>query len=169
MKKVENTGRSDKKRFFEHFKKYESDSVIKMILWFLWEYGIFVIPILPAYLLFYYVVFQGGGMEDGTSWIYLTLCLCIITFVVGGYFLRKLCRSHAFRKYSEYSVPYYKGNTWTCPYCRERNTLLAPCKKCGIYPELYKSDKEELKGFNKKLSRKEQKEFNDYKPQFEQE
>ena len=164
--KTQTATRSDKKRYDEYYRKSKSGKPLFVALVALREYGIFVIPLFPAYLLFYYVVFKNGGAEDGLRWLYVTLFLSILAVVVSGWFLRKMWRNHQFRKYTEMQIPVFKKNIWRCPFCGNENNLLSPCKVCGIFPELYKSEKDTPAPAHKKRSKKQQREFDEYGPQF---
>ena len=168
-KTVSKNTRSDKKRYDAYFKKSQSGKPMSVFLKALWEYGIFVIPIFPAYLLFYCIVFDDtlSGTDSGGKWLYVVLLACILIAIIGGYFLRKMLRNWRFKKYSEAKVPLFKGNRWNCPNCGNENNLISPCKICGIFPELYKSEKTSLEKPEKRRSRKEQREYDNYVPQFE--
>ncbi len=161
--------KSDKKRYDAYFRKSKSGKPLSVFLKALWEYGIFVIPFFPAYLLFYCIVFGDdiSGAEGSNTWLYAILLACILIAVIGGYFLRKLIRNSRFQKYSNASVPFFKGNRWICPFCRNENNLIAPCKACGIFPQLYKSENSSLEKPEKRRTRKEQREYDEYVPQFE--
>ena len=132
--KTQTTTRSDKKRYDEYYRKSKSGKPLFVALVALREYGIFVIPLFPAYLLFYYVVFKNGGAEDGLRWLYVTLLLSILAVVVGSWFLRKMWRNHRFRKYTEMQIPLFKKNIWSCPFCGNENNLLSPLQGLRHFP-----------------------------------
>ncbi len=166
---VSQNTKSDKKKYNEYFRRPKSSSPKSIVFATLKEYGIFVIPFFPAYLLFYCIIFDDTLSGDTSNkWLYAVLLVCILTADIGGFFLRKFLRNQRFIKYSRASVPVYKGNRWTCPHCREENNLISPCKTCGIFPELYKSDKQRLEKTKKSRSRKEQREYDAYVPQFDE-
>ncbi len=169
MAKNSTPTRSNKKLYKAYFKRKNENSLFSIFFVPFREIGMFLLPLPIAYLLFYYLVFEGGGKENGMRGIYAILLVSILAVDIAAYYLRKMWREHKFRKYSEMEVPTFEKNRWTCPHCGNGNNLLSPCQKCGIYPKLYKSDKKEAptpKTEKKSRRRKEQQEFDQYVPQF---
>ena len=158
---------SDKKRFIKYCKSSRSGTPVGVILSAIWEYGIFILPIFGAYLLFYYIVFENGGEKDGNRVMLIIILICVLALTFGAYFLRRLYRTSKFERMTKERVPLFKNNSWRCPNCGNENNLLSPCKTCGIFPELYKSDKESLAVADKKRTKKQQREYDEYKNQFD--
>ena len=48
----------------------------------------FILPLPIAYLLFYYLVFEGGGKENGMRGIYAILLVSILAVDIAAYYLR---------------------------------------------------------------------------------
>ena len=158
--------KSNRKTFNAYFKKGSGDNFVSAVLIPFREIGMFLVPLPLLYLLFYYLVFENGGAENGMRGFYWLILICILAADIAAFFLRKLYRGYKFNKYSATEVPLFKGNRWHCPHCGEENNLLSPCKKCGIYPKLYKSDKPEMDATVKTKKRKLQKDYDEYVPQF---
>ncbi len=157
---------SNRKRFNAYFKKGKTDGFVSAVLIPFREIGMFLVPLPLAYLLFYYLVFENGGAENGMRGFYWIIFVCILAVDIAAFFLRQLYRGHKFNKFSAAEVPLFKGNRWHCPHCGNENNLLSPCPKCGIYPKLYKSDKPEMDTTAKSKNRKLQKDYDEYIPQF---
>lgn len=167
MAKKPNATKSNLKLYKAYFKRKNEESWFS-VLWVPFrEVGAFLVPLPLLYLLFYYLVFEGGGKENGMRGLYTVLLISFLAADIAAYLLRKIWRNHKFQKYSAYKVPVGKKNLWTCPHCGNQNNLLSPCKLCGIFPQLYKSDKpQEDKKAKAPRRRKEQQEFDEYVPQF---
>lgn len=166
MSKTNNSSKSNKKRFNAYFKKGKKEGFVSSVLIPFREYGMFLLPLPFAYLLFYYLVFENGGTANGMRGFYWLAFFCILAIDISAFFLRKLWRSHKFAKYSQMQVALFKGNRWRCPHCGNENNLLAPCVRCGIYPDFYKSEKPEMDKSVKGRKQKLQKDYDDYVPQF---
>lgn len=162
--------RSDEARFKKYYKTPKKESVFWIIATPIREYGVFAIPLLLAYILLYYVIFENGGKEDGLRAMYVIGAVALLAADIGSIFLRKLYRKHKFIKYSSLSVPIKIGNLWHCPHCKNENRGCVPCKYCGIYPTLYKETPKSAAGKSRKKdgvrSKKLQKQYDAYKPQF---
>ena len=168
MAKKPNATKSNLKLYKAYFKKKNENSLFSIFFVPFREIGMFLLPLPLAYLLFYYLVFEGGGKENGMRGLYTILLISILAVDVAGYFLRKMWREYKLRKYPDTEVPTCE-NRWTCPHCGNGNNLLSPCPNCGIFPKLYKSaNKEAIAPTTEKKSRrrKEQQEFDEYVPQF---
>lgn len=169
-KEIDQTIRSDEAKFKKYYKTPKKESVFWMIVTPIREYGVFAIPLLLSYILLYYVIFENGGKEDGLRVMYVIGALALLAAAIGSIFLRKLYRKHKFLKYSSLSVPMKAGNLWRCPHCKNENRGLAHCKYCGIYPTLYKETSKSAANQSRKKdgvrSKKLQKQYDDYKPQF---
>ena len=157
--------RSNIKVYKSYFKRKTNNPLLQ--IWItMREYGFFILPIFPTYLMIYNVLF-GSGDENGYGWAYLTCGICILLVDVAAYFLRRIYRSYKFEKYSKREVNIYKGNIWNCPHCGNRNKLVAPCTTCGIYPTLIKTKGEAPKMEAKSAKDKKlRKEYEEYVPQF---
>lgn len=155
---------SNEKQYKKYVKSAKHETAFSLIWAPIREYGLFAIPLLVAYLLIYSVVFENGGKENGTSWVYITVGIILTVVTISAYLLRKLIRKNRFEKYANSTVSVYRGNRWVCPLCQNQNNLLAPCRYCGIYPELKKVNKEAptvpLKG-------KKRQDYDEYTPQFQ--
>jgi len=158
---------SNRKLFNAYFKAKKPDSLVSTLWVPFREIGFFLLPLPLLYLLFYYLVFENGGTENGMRGFYWLIFICVLAVDIAAFFLRKLYRGHKFNKYSAEEVPLFKGNVWHCPHCGNENNLLSPCPKCGIFPGFFKSDKAEIaKVKGSKKQRKLQKDYDDYVPQF---
>ena len=104
---------SNFKKYTEYFKHPKKEGVVPSLLVSLREYGIFIMPLVLAYLLFYYIVFENGGSENGQRVMYVIILISAVVVVIGSFFLRKIYRKHKFNRYSSMSVPLYKKNEWT--------------------------------------------------------
>ena len=166
MPKSTNAAKSNKKLYNAYFKKGKKEGFVSSVLIPMREYGMFLIPLPFAYLLFYYLVFEKGGVENGMRGFYWLALLCILAVDISAFFLRKLWRGYKFNKYSSLEVALFKGNRWRCPHCHNENSLLAPCVKCGIYPNFYKSEKSEMDKTVSARNKKLRKDYDDYIPQF---
>lgn len=157
---------SNEKIYKDYYRKNHSESAFRQIWITLREYGFYIIPIFPAYLLIYNVFFGDGGNSE-YKWAYIICGVCLLVVDAAAYFLVKLLRKMRFIKHSQSEVSLYKGNVWYCPLCANKNNLLAPCKKCGVYPTLIKTSgiapEIEKKAAKKKNKRKE---YEEYVPQF---
>lgn len=157
---------SNKERYKKYYKTPKSETAFSLVWTPIKEYGIFILPLLLAYLLLYFVIFEGGGKEDGNTALYIIVGVSIIVVTSAAYILRALLRKWRFEKYANFEVSVYKGNKWLCPLCKTQNNLLSPCASCGIYPKLKKVNKEaptDLKNYKGRN----QKAYDEYKPQFE--
>ncbi len=168
MQPVNRVEVSDIEKNKKYYKTPKNETAFSLVWVPIKEYGIFVLPLLVAYLLLYFVMFEGGGKDDGNAAAYVIVGLSIIVVTVAAYILRKFLRKWRFEKFANSTVSVYKGNKWYCPLCSNKNGLLAPCVRCGVYPNLNKINKEapkesEMKGYKKRN----QKEYDEYKPQFE--
>ena len=161
-----NTTKSNRKLFNAYFKKGKKDDFVSAVLIPFREIGMFLVPLPLLYLLFYYLVFENGGAENGMRGFYWLILICVLAADIAAFFLRKLYRGYKFNKYSAADVPLFKGNRWHCPHCGNENNLLSPCRTCGIYPNFYKSEKAEMDNTAKPKKRKLQKDFDEYIPQF---
>ena len=157
---------SNYKRYKEYFKRPKKESVFSQVFVSFREYGMFILPLVPAYLLFYYIVFENGGSENGQRAMYVIILLSVLLVDIGAFLLRKLYRNYKFNHYSKMTVPLYKKNEWHCPHCNTTNNLLSPCKACGIFPTLVKTDKEKTSSDNSHRTRKIQKQYDEYQSQF---
>lgn len=157
---------SNRKLFNAYFKKPSKNGVFFQMLISLREYGIFIIPLPFAYLLFYYLVFENGGVENGMRGFYWLALICVLIVDISAFLLRKLYRGYKFNKFSSLQVALFKGNRWRCPHCGKENNLLSPCVRCGIFPDFYKSEKAEMDKAVRGRKKKLQKDYDDYIPQF---
>ena len=158
---------SNYKRYKEYFKKPRREGAIRSVLVSFREYGMFITPLVLAYLLFYYIVFENGGSENGQRAMYVIILISVLSVVIGSFFLRKLYRIHKFNRYSSMTVPLFKKNEWRCPHCRAENNLLSPCKVCGIFPTLSKNDSKGIDKAPVRRTKKVQKQYDEYQKQFE--
>ena len=170
MQPTNRTEVSNKERYKKYYKIPKNETAFSLVWTPIREYGIFVLPLIIAYLLIYFVVFEGGGKDEGNSAVYILIGSIIAVVTIAAFFLRKLIRSNRFYKYANSEISVYRGNRWVCPLCKNNNNLLAPCVKCGIYPALKKVNKEQpkdsvLKGYKKRNT----KDYDEYVPQFEME
>ena len=157
---------SDKERYKKYYKTPKSETAFSLVWTPIKEYGIFIFPLLLAYLLLYFVIFEGGGKEDGNTAVYIIVGVSIIVVTAAAYILRTLLRKWRFEKYANFEVSVYKGNKWLCPLCKNQNNLLSPCQKCGVYPKLKKVNKDAPTDWKNYKGRK-GKAYDEYKPQFE--
>ena len=157
---------SNKEQNKKYYKTPKSETAFSLIWTPIREYGIFILPLLLAYLLLYFVVFEGGGKEDGNTAVYIIVGVSIIVVTVAALILRNFLRKWRFEKCANLEVSVYKGNKWFCPLCKNQNNLLAPCQKCGVYPNLKRVNKEAPADLNNYKGRK-GKDYDEYKPQFE--
>lgn len=157
---------SNKEQNKKYYKTPKSETAFSLIWTPIREYGIFILPLLLAYLLLYFVVFEGGGKEDGNTAVYIIVGVSIIVVTVAALVLRNFLRKWRFEKCANLEVSVYKGNKWFCPLCKNQNNLLAPCQKCGVYPNLKRVNKEAPADFKNYKGRK-GKDYDEYKPQFE--
>lgn len=164
MPKLNNS--SNFKKYTEYFKRPKKEGVVPSLLVSLREYGMFIMPLVLAYLLFYYIVFENGGSENGQRVMYVIILISAVVVVIGSFFLRKIYRKHKFNRYSSMSVPLYKKNEWRCPHCGYKNNLLSPCKECGVYPQLVKTDKLNLEPQKTGRTKRLQKQYDEYESQF---
>ena len=161
-----NATKSNKKLFKAYFKKKNENSLFSIIWVPFREAGMFLLPLPLLYLLFYYLVFEDGGRLSGKRTLYVIILISFLVADIAAYLLRIVWRNYKFRKYSDYDVPLHKKNRWVCPHCHSENNLLSPCPKCGIFPNLCKTDDEKLNAAKPGRRRKEQKQFDEYVPQF---
>lgn len=158
---------SNYKRYKEYFKKPRRDSALRTVLVSFREYGMFITPLVLAYLLFYYIVFENGGSENGQRGMYIIILISVLVVVIGSFFLRKLYRLNKFNRYSNMTVPLFKKNEWRCPHCKAVNNLLSPCKVCGIFPTLSKEKSKVLEKSPTRRTKKVQKQYDEYQSQFD--
>ena len=69
---------SDKERYKKYYKTPKSETAFSLVWTPIKEYGIFIFPLLLAYLLLYFVIFEGGGKEDGNTAVYIIVGVSII-------------------------------------------------------------------------------------------
>lgn len=161
--------RSDRKKYKEHFRKCHSESPFMLAFVPMREFGFYIIAFTAAYICLYFAIFDGASMETDSRIASAIVGGCIALVTLASIFLRKLLRDKNFYKYSGYPTPLYKGNRWICPCCKNDNNTLSPCKICGIYPQLYKSDDvTPQKIAYKRRSKKVEQQFNEYKPLFKE-
>lgn len=160
------TTKSNRKVFNAYFKKGKKENFVSAVLIPFREIGMFLVPFPLLYLLLYYLVFENGGAENGMRGFYWLILICVLATDISAFALRKLYRGYKFNKYSAANVPLFKGNRWHCPHCGRENNLLSPCPRCGIYPNLYKSDKPEIDKTAHAKKRNLQKDYDEYIPQF---
>lgn len=161
--------RSDRKKYKEHFRKCHSENPFMLAFVPMREFGFYIMAFAAAYLCIYFAVFDGASMENDTRIACVIVGVCITAVTVAAIFLRKIIRGYKFRKYSGLPTPLYKGNRWICPCCKADNNTLSPCKICGIYPQLYKSDDIPPQRIQyKKRSKKVEQQYKDYTPLFKE-
>lgn len=157
---------SNKETYKKYYKTPKNETAFSLIWTPIREYGIFILPLLLAYLLLYFVVFEGGGKEDGNTAVYIIVGVSIIVVTVAALILRNFLRKWRFEKCANLEVSVYKGNKWFCPLCKNQNNLLSHCVRCGVYPNLKKVNKEAPSDIKNYKGRK-GKAYDEYKPQFE--